>query len=298
MRKRLLCIAPDNEHPAALFDGPMRDWEICCVANPGDAARELRAGGYPVGLVLRARSLLRCADLDGFLRRHRATQWVGVFRPQDLDQPACRDLVVDHLVDYHTEPLDLPRLAHTLGHVHGWALLQRPSAAAGDDDDVARLLVGRADAMVRLRAEVRRVARVDAPVLIWGESGSGKELTAQAIHALSDRAARPFVPINCGAIAPTLIQSELFGYERGAFTGATRGKAGLIESAHGGTLFLDEIGDLPKELQVNLLRFLQEKTICRLGSTRSIPVDVRVVAASHVQLHRAVAEGNFREDLY
>jgi transcriptional regulator with PAS, ATPase and Fis domain len=135
-------------------------------------------------------------------------------------------------------------------------------------------------------------------VLISGESGSGKELTAQAIHALSARAAQPFVPINCGAIAPTLIQSELFGYERGAFTGATRGKAGLIESAHGGTLFLDEIGDLPKDLQVNLLRFLQEKTICRLGSTRSIPVDVRVVAASHVQLQRAVAEGNFREDLY
>jgi transcriptional regulator with PAS, ATPase and Fis domain len=142
------------------------------------------------------------------------------------------------------------------------------------------------------------VAQSDAPVLIWGESGSGKELTAQAIHALSDRAGRPFVPINCGAIAPTLIQSELFGYERGAFTGATRGKAGLIEAAHGGTLFLDEIGDLPKDLQANLLRFLQEKTICRLGSTRAIAVDVRVIAASHVQLQRAVAAGYFREDLY
>jgi transcriptional regulator with PAS, ATPase and Fis domain len=106
------------------------------------------------------------------------------------------------------------------------------------------------------------------------------------------------VPINCGAIAPSLIHSELFGYERGAFTGATRGKAGLIESANGGTLFLDEIGDLPKDLQANLLRFLQEKTICRLGSTRHIAVDVRVIAASHVQLQEAVAHGAFREDLY
>jgi len=160
------------------------------------------------------------------------------------------------------------------------------------------MLVGCSDAMLRLRGQVARVARVDAPVLISGDSGSGKELTAQAIHALSGRAARPFVPVNCGAIAPTLIQSELFGHERGAFTGATRGKAGLIESAHGGTLFLDEIGDLPKDLQANLLRFLQEKTICRLGSTRSMPVDVRVVAATHVQLPQAVAAGHFREDLY
>jgi transcriptional regulator with PAS, ATPase and Fis domain len=142
------------------------------------------------------------------------------------------------------------------------------------------------------------VAKVAAPVLIWGESGSGKELTAQAIHAQSERAQGPFVPINCGAIAPSLIHSELFGYERGAFTGATRGKAGLIESADGGTLFLDEIGDLPRDLQANLLRFLQEKTICRLGSTRQIRVDVRVIAASHVQLQHAVAQGGFREDLY
>jgi DNA-binding NtrC family response regulator len=294
MRKRLICIAPDDANPAAFMTGPMRDWETCCVANLGDAARELRAGGCAVGLLVRARTLLRSADLEGFLRRHRDTQWIGVFRPHDIDHAACRDLVVDHLCDYHTEPVDPLRLAHTLGHAYGWAMLRRPATPLDDDG----LLVGRADAMVRLRAQVARMARVDAPVLIWGESGSGKELTAQAIHAQSARAAGPFVPINCGAIAPNLIQSELFGYERGAFTGATRAKAGLIESADGGTLFLDEIGDLPKDLQANLLRFLQEKTICRLGSTRALRVDVRVIAASHVQLQRAVAAGHFREDLY
>ena len=294
MRKRLLCIAPDDAHTAALMTGPIHDWDTCCVSNLADADRVLRADGCPVGLLLRTRALLRSVDLDGFLRRHRDTQWIGVFRPPDIDHAACRDLIVEHLADYHTEPVDPRRLAWTLGHAHGWALLRRPSAP-GDDGG---LLVGRGDAMVRLRAQAARVARVDAPVLIWGESGSGKELTAQAIHAQSGRARGPFVPVNCGAMPPNLIQSELFGYERGAFTGAARARAGLIESAHGGTLFLDEIGDLPKDLQANLLRFLQEKTICRLGSTRALRVDVRVIAASHVQLQRAVAGGHFREDLY
>jgi DNA-binding NtrC family response regulator len=260
----------------------------------------MRDNRFPVGLLLRVRSLQRASDLDGFLRRHRATQWVGTVAPIDLDNAACRDLIGEHLHDFHTEPVDPARLAHTLGHAHGWAMLRRgpPDAGTAGGDAAATMLVGRSDAMLRLRGHVARVARVDAPVLISGESGSGKELTAQAIHALSGRAARPFVPVNCGAIAPTLIQSELFGHERGAFTGATRGKAGLIESAHGGTLFLDEIGDLPKDLQANLLRFLQEKTICRLGSTRSMPVDVRVVAATHVHLQQAVVAGHFREDLY
>ncbi len=159
-------------------------------------------------------------------------------------------------------------------------------------------LTGASEAIVRLRKQIARVAQVSAPVLIWGESGSGKELAAQAIHAQSARAQAPFVPINCGAIPPALIQSELFGHVRGAFTGAGQDKAGLIESAAGGTMFLDEIADLPKDLQSNLLRFLQEKTIYRVGSTRSLAVDVRIIAASHVKLQQAVAEGAFREDLY
>lgn len=151
---------------------------------------------------------------------------------------------------------------------------------------------------MRLRTQIAKVAPADAPVLIWGESGSGKELTAQAIHAQSARARGPFVPINCGAISASLIHSELFGHARGAFTGAAREKVGLIESAGGGTVFLDEIADLPKELQANLLRFLQEKTIYRVGATHSIRVDARVIAASHVRLQQAVADGLFREDLF
>jgi DNA-binding NtrC family response regulator len=298
-RKRLLCIAPDDKGARALLDEAMHDWEIRSVSNLGEAGRELRNDRYLVGLLMHDREQHRPAEVDTFLRRHSHMQWVGVFSPRDLESAPCRDLVVEHLCDYHTAPVDPVRLAHTLGHAHGWAMLRRrPSANDDVHNDPASPLIGGCDAIARLRAQVSRVAKVAAPVLIWGESGSGKELTAQAIHAQSDRAAGPFVPINCGAIAPSLIHSELFGYERGAFTGATRGQAGLIESADGGTLFLDEIGDLPKDLQANLLRFLQEKTICRLGSTRNIRVDVRVIAASHVQLQQAVASGAFREDLY
>jgi DNA-binding NtrC family response regulator len=295
MQKRLLCIAPDDPANPMFTCRAMHDWKIRHVSGLGEASRALRDDHFFVGLLVRLRSLQRSGGLDSFLRHHRAVQWVGVVAPHDLDNAACRDLIAEHMHDYHTAPIDPVRLAHTLGHAHGWAMLLRPPV---EGDAAATMLVGRSDAMLRLRSQVARVAGVDAPVLISGESGSGKELTAQAIHALSERAAHPFVPINCGAIAPTLIRSELVGNERGAFTGATRGKAGLIESADGGTLFLDEIGDLPKDLQANLLRFLQEKTICRLGSTRSVAVDVRVVAASHVQLQRAVAEGQFREDLY
>ena len=297
-RKRLLCIAPDGTDAATLLSDAMHDWEIRSVSSLGDAGRELRSQRYLVGLLMHDREQQRPADIDTFLRRHSHMQWVGVFSRRDLESAPCRDLVVEHLCDYHTQPVDPVRLAHTLGHAHGWAMLRRPPASTLSDGAGTSPLIGNCDAIIRLRGQVERVAKVAAPVLIWGESGSGKELTAQAIHAQSERARGPFVPINCGAIAPSLIHSELFGYERGAFTGATRGKAGLIESADGGTLFLDEIGDLPRDLQANLLRFLQEKTICRLGSTRNIRVDVRVIAASHVQLQQAVANGAFREDLY
>ncbi len=136
------------------------------------------------------------------------------------------------------------------------------------------------------------------PVLITGESGTGKEQTAHAIHEYSTRAASPFVAMNCAALPSNLIQSELFGHEKGAFAGAGDRHVGHIESANGGTLFLDEIGDLAPELQANLLRFLEEKKIRRLGATKPIPANVRLIAATNTQLEQAVREGRFREDLY
>ena len=159
-------------------------------------------------------------------------------------------------------------------------------------------LVGRSEAMHALRTSLRKYAPVDLPVLITGETGTGKEVAARAVHQLSPRAGRPFVAINCGALPGNLVQSELFGHERGAFTGATTRRIGHIESASGGTVFLDEIGDLPLDAQTSLLRFLQEGTIVRVGSSQSLRADVRVLAATHVDMEKAVAAGRFRQDLY
>jgi formate hydrogenlyase transcriptional activator len=145
--------------------------------------------------------------------------------------------------------------------------------------------------------QVGKVARSDSTVLILGETGTGKELIARAIHKRSNRGERAFIAVNCAAIPTSLIASELFGHEKGAFTGATQQRLGRFESANGGTIFLDEIGDLPPEIQIALLRVLQEREIERVGSNKPIPVDVRVLAATHRDLNALVAEGKFRQDL-
>jgi DNA-binding NtrC family response regulator len=162
----------------------------------------------------------------------------------------------------------------------------------------APMIIGEAHPMKQLSLAVQRAATTDATVLIEGESGTGKELFARAVHALSARSNGPFIAINCAAIPETLLEAELFGYERGAFTGATQRKPGKFELANRGTLFLDEIGELPMSLQGKILRALQEKTFDRLGGTSSIKVDVRLVAATNRQLKQAVAARRFREDLY
>ncbi len=287
-----------GEPDVALRDGLCAaGWNLYLATDLRLAERMLAAQSIDVGLlVCGAVDEHRCNELDAFLDRHRALEWVGVFDREALALPACRDLVVDRLFDHHTAPVDLPRLTLVLGHAHGHAVLRSATRVVERSRDEP--IVGQSAAMQHLLRQIRRVAKVDAPVLISGESGSGKELTAQAVHRLSSRAHGPFVAINCGALPPSLIQSELFGHEKGSFSGATRDKRGLIEAAGGGILFLDEIGDLSLELQTNLLRFLQEKTINRVGSTRSIQVEVRVLAATHVDLELAVARGTFREDLF
>ncbi|WP_137174085.1 sigma-54-dependent Fis family transcriptional regulator [Massilia sp. HP4] len=149
-----------------------------------------------------------------------------------------------------------------------------------------------------LQEMIERVAPSEATILVTGETGTGKELIARHVHALSRRSSARFVAINCGAFSETLIESELFGYEKGAYTGAMQGKAGWFETANGGTLFLDEIGDLPLPMQVKLLRVLQEREVVRLGSRQAVPIDVRLIAATNVDLAEAVRAGRFREDLY
>ena len=292
--KKLLWIALDRRPPS--LPGALDGWTLCLARTLNEAERALRTHACRVGLLSGLGPAANPAALDRFLGAHGELVWLVLAAPRALEQPAWRELVRMHAHDFHTEPADPRRLDYALGHAHGIALLHghpAPSPAASHTE-----LTGNSAAIARLRAQVARLGKSDAPVLIWGESGSGKDVTAQAIHAHSRRAGGPFVPVNCGAMAPQLIQAELFGHLRGAFTGADRDKAGLIESAAGGTIFLDEIADLPRELQSNLLRFLQEKTIYRIGSTRSILVDTRVIAASNVNLKQAVAQGKFREDLY
>jgi DNA-binding NtrC family response regulator len=159
-------------------------------------------------------------------------------------------------------------------------------------------MVGSSPAMQQIYSSIRKISATNAPVLITGESGTGKELVARAVHERSLYRAGPFVVLNCAALPATLIADELFGHEKGAFTGAVQRRIGRLESAHRGTIFLDEIGDLPLEQQAHLLRFLQERTIDRVGGTKPIEVDARVICATHLDLARAVREGRFREDLY
>ncbi|GGG42389.1 hypothetical protein GCM10010964_32340 [Caldovatus sediminis] len=172
-----------------------------------------------------------------------------------------------------------------------------PSAEAepvGEDE----FMIGASPVMLDVFEKLRRFATVDAPVLLCGESGTGKELAARAIHERSARATGPFVAINCAGLPPSLVSAELFGHERGAFTGAVERRIGHIEMARGGTLFLDEIGDLPFEIQGHLLRFLQDRRVIRVGGREPIAVDVRVIAATNVPLLAAIRERRFREDLY
>jgi two-component system, NtrC family, response regulator HydG len=159
-------------------------------------------------------------------------------------------------------------------------------------------IIGRSPAMTKVFELVRKAARSDANILVVGESGTGKELIARAVHANSPRAAQPFVPVDCASLPEQLLESELFGHEKGAFTGAVRAKPGLMEVAHRGTLFLDEIGELPLPLQVKLLRTLQERQLRRVGGTAQIDVDVRLVSATNRDLREAAGRGQFREELY
>jgi DNA-binding NtrC family response regulator len=193
----------------------------------------------------------------------------------------------------HAEVIRVVRAALAEGKRRRWALTAEIAA-----DNCLRVMMGPSDAVTHIIREVNRVAQSDFSVIIQGETGSGKELVARALHQLSSREGGPFIPLDCGAIPETLIESELFGYQKGAFTGATGPKAGKFEAAQGGTLFLDEIGNLPLTSQTRLLRVLQEKAVLRLGATRPIKIDVRLLTASNQEFQGLVTSGQMREDLY
>jgi two-component system response regulator PilR (NtrC family) len=193
--------------------------------------------------------------------------------------------------DFISKPVDLQDLRKLVDNA------MRLGATANREGGEARLL-GESAAMQEVRRMIAKVARSQAPVHISGESGTGKELVARMIHEQSSRQDRPFVPVNCGAIPAELMESEFFGHRKGSFTGAVNDKQGLFQAADGGTLFLDEIADLPLAMQVKLLRVIQEKTLRPVGATKEIPVDVRLLSATHKHLAKLVDAGQFREDLY
>lgn len=218
------------------------------------------------------------------------------------DYEAAVQAVKGGAFDYiHKGPGLLEELKISVGRALETLTLQRENFAFKRDAATRNSLdniVGSSAAVEKLKATIRTVSPTGSTILIYGESGTGKELVARAVHACSPRAAEPFVSINCGAFPETLLESELFGYVKGAFTGASQNKRGLFEVANSGTIFLDEIGEMSVSMQVKLLRVLQERTIRAVGGTQETPIDVRVIAATNKDLRQMVAANTFREDLY
>jgi DNA-binding NtrC family response regulator len=296
LRRQLIYVThcPDSALQAALAS---RGWDVRVVGCARDAQRAMKRD-VPSGGLLDLTSEFEKHDMVSFesCLALGNVGWVATTRAGQLGDPVVRRLIRDYCFDYVTMPLPHERVVDSVGHAYGMVSLGEtfgePATASEGE------MVGGCDAMVQMFRSIRKVASTDAPVFISGESGTGKELTAVAIHERSTRRGAPFVAINCGAIPPHLLQSELFGYERGAFTGANARKIGRVEAANGGTLFLDEIGDLPLESQASLLRFLQERRVERLGGHESIAVDVRIISATHIDLESAMRDGRFRADLF
>jgi DNA-binding NtrC family response regulator len=204
--------------------------------------------------------------------------------------------------DFILKPFRVPQILNAVKHCYERSRLRRENfvlrRAASSPAGLSGSLVGSSPAMQRLRESIERVASVDSTVLLQGESGTGKELVARALHARSSRASGPFVPVNCAAVSPELIESELFGHAKGAFTGATRARDGLFHYAQGGTLFLDEIAELPLAIQATLLRAIEDLNIRPVGSEQLVPLNLRIMAATNRKLSDEVAAGRFRKDLY
>ncbi|WP_299805998.1 sigma-54 dependent transcriptional regulator [uncultured Shewanella sp.] len=224
--------------------------------------------------------------------------WVAISTGLESVNSQLTSRLPYYFTDYHHQPVDWSHLNQTLGHAYGMALLKKKSSHPTENLTQEMPLLGHSSLINKLRSDIAKVATSDEAVMISGETGTGKGLCAHLIHSQSKRKTGPFITINCGALPQSLIHSELFGHEKGAFTGADKQYIGHIERANKGTLFLDEIGDLTLESQVNLLQFLEDHIIERLGGSKTITIDCRIIFASHVNLETAVEEGRFREDLY
>jgi len=303
-RPPLLLIDSDDRHRKQMQTVLESEYQILEASDPAVALSHIRRAMPPLVLL----------DLGGFLHVDEVSGGIAVLREALHLNPATKVIVAlsnndrataivafeSGAYDILEKPVSLDVLRVVLQRAAYLSILEQESRAiqtqAGGNEFEG--LVGNSRPMQDIFGMIRRVGPADVPILITGESGTGKELVARAIHRLSARKEAPFIAINCGAIPETLLESELFGYEKGSFTGATQQKKGRIESAQGGTLFLDEIGDIPLSVQVKLLRFLQDHEVHRLGGNNAVSVDVRVLAATNVDLQAAINSGRFREDLF
>jgi DNA-binding NtrC family response regulator len=295
--RSVLCVSTKADAYSADYLS-QAGWQVIHADTTAAAERLLEHRDVMVGLIELPQTYTsqEISALTSCMRRTETT-WVALIEPGQMEDETASRLILDYCFDFVTRPCPDERLGFALGHALGLSRLRRAAVIPGSPEG-RHAMIGHCDAMQQLYRHIDKCAVTHAPVHIAGESGTGKELTARAIHDRSPRSGRAFIAINCAAVPATLLHAELFGFERGAFTGALQRKTGRIEAAHEGTLFLDEIGDLPLECQAVLLRFLQEGTIERLGGNGPIHVDVRVVSATHVDLEGAVAEGRFRADLY
>ena len=286
-------LVVDDEAPmrAALEAHFRRDgWEVRTAYGANDALEKFRQ--VPCPLVI---TDMRMPDGDGLLvmrgLRELAPEVGVIFLTAYGSVPDAVRAIHEGASDYLVKPVSFEQLREVVDRV-----FNRVSAC--NDEPQENMLIGQSPALKSLIERARQVARTEMDVLVAAESGTGKELLARLIHQASDRRNRPFVAVNCAAFPETLLESELFGHARGAFTGATTAKAGKFELAHTGTLLLDEISELPLPLQPKLLRVLQEREVDRLGDTRPLRIDVRLIATTNQPLFRLMEEGKFRADLY
>ena len=301
--KETLLVVDDEQDMLQLLKRSLEPDLNCTVATAlsgEEAIRILQA--QPIDLVL---ADIKMPDMDGLEllgRIRREHPWLTVVL---MTAHGCIELAVQAIkagaYDFITKPFDHDSLVLTLTKALERSRLLRENLRLQrcvQDESAFANLVGRSRAMQRVYETIQMVAKTDLTVLITGESGTGKDLAARAIHAASNRSRQSFVVVNCPAVPENILESELFGYRKGAFTHATQNKIGMFQEAHGGTIFLDEIGDITNPIQTKLLRVLQEKEIKPLGDTRSIQVDVRVVASTNRNLEEKIRHGEFREDLY
>jgi len=305
-KKPVLLIIEDDEGLQAQLKWAYEDFEVVIAGDRDSAIAALRSEA-PAVVTL---DLGLPPDPDGTSEGFAVLDAIMALKPDTkvivASGHGARESALQAIergaYDFYQKPVDIEQLGLIVRRAFNLHTIEdenrRLVAHASEDKTVLGRLITGAPEMVKVARTIERVASTNVSVMLLGASGTGKELLAQGLHEASNRRDKPFVAINCAAIPENLLESELFGHEKGAFTGAVKTTEGKIESANGGTLFLDEVGDIPLPLQVKLLRFLQERTIERIGGRKTIAVDTRIVCATHQNLESMIGEGTFREDLF